>query len=172
MKKISFIVVFLAALFWHSSAAPAQDAKEISSASKIASVTIYPDRATVVREAEIKLALGSAVRRFQRPPDDPHSELLAGRGPGNGRGQDSRHRSWAANSSIRPLLPEVKKLQAEIDGSAEPSREDQGRDRDARRPGKISAFHPGLDDGQGLRAGCPGKARYFELGKSHGFHRL
>jgi uncharacterized protein (TIGR02231 family) len=114
MKKISFIVVFLAALFWHSSAAPAQDAKEISSASKIVSVTIFPDRATVVRRAEIKLAPGAQSVVFSGLPTTliPNSLRAAGRGTAAvkilGIEADSEFLDTA-------VLPEVKKLQAEIE---------------------------------------------------------
>jgi uncharacterized protein (TIGR02231 family) len=114
MKKISLIVVFLAALFWHSSAAPTQDAKEISSASKIVSVTIFPDRATVVRRAEIKLVPGAQSVVFSGLPTTliPNSLRAAGRGTAAvkilGIEADREFLDTA-------VLPEVKKLQAEIE---------------------------------------------------------
>jgi len=114
MKKISLVVVFLAALFWPSFASLAQEAREISAASKIVAVTIFPDRATVVRRAEIKLAPGAQSIAFSGLPTTliPSSLRAAGRGTAAVKILGIEAGSEFLDTAV---LPEVKKLQAEIE---------------------------------------------------------
>lgn len=89
-------------------------AEEITAKSSISSVTIYPDRATVVREADLTLSSGTHSVFFENLPVSliPNSLRVTGKGTAVVKvvGIDlmSQYLEFA-------LLPEVKKLQAEID---------------------------------------------------------
>ncbi len=89
-------------------------AEEITAKSTISSVTIYPDRATVVREADLTLGSGTHSVFFENLPVSliPNSLRVSGKGTAVvkvvGLDLTSQYLEFA-------LLPEVKKLQAEID---------------------------------------------------------
>ncbi len=89
-------------------------AEEITAKSTISSVTIYPDRATVVREADLTLSSGTHSVFFENLPVSliPNSLRVSGKGTAAvkvvGLDLTSQYLEFA-------LLPEVKKLQAEID---------------------------------------------------------
>jgi uncharacterized protein (TIGR02231 family) len=89
-------------------------AEEITAKSSISSVTIYPDRATLVREADLTLGSGTHSVFFENLPVSliPNSLRVSGKGTAAvkvvGLDLTSQYLEFA-------LLPEVKKLQAEID---------------------------------------------------------
>jgi len=87
---------------------------KIQAASSIASVTIYPDRATVVRETNIKPVLGPQSVVFSGLPTTliPNSLRASGRGAAAVKILGLE----VANEFLETaLLPEIKKLEAEID---------------------------------------------------------
>ena len=86
----------------------------IQAASSIASVTIYPDRATVVREAHIRPGLGPQSVVFSGLPTTliPNSLRASGRGTAAVKILGLE----VANEFLESaLLPEIKKLEAEIE---------------------------------------------------------
>ncbi len=89
-------------------------AEEITAKSTISSVTIYPDRATLIREADLTLGSGTHSVFFENLPVSliPNSLRVSGKGTAAvkvvGLDLTSQFLEFA-------LLPEVKKLQAEID---------------------------------------------------------
>ncbi len=89
-------------------------AEEITAKSTISSVTIYPDRATLIREADLTLGSGTHSVFFENLPVSliPNSLRVSGKGTAVvkvvGLDLTSQYLEFA-------LLPEVKKLQAEID---------------------------------------------------------
>ena len=114
MSKNQPTAFFMAAFLALSGAGFAQEAKEIQAASRIASVTIYPDRATVVREADFKLAPGTQSIVFSGLP----TTLLSNSLRASGRGTAAvKILGIEVGSEFldTALLPEVKKLQADID---------------------------------------------------------
>lgn len=87
---------------------------KIQAVSSIASVTIYPDRATVVRETNIKPVLGPQSVVFSGLPTTliPNSLRASGRGVAAVKILGLE----VANEFLETaLLPEIKKLEAEID---------------------------------------------------------
>lgn len=87
---------------------------KIQAASSIASVTIYPDRATVVREANIRPVLGPQSVVFSGLPTSLISNSL--RASGKGTAAVKILGLEVANDFLESaLLPEIKKLEAEID---------------------------------------------------------
>ena len=88
--------------------------EEIAAKSSISSVTIYPDRATLVREADLTLGSGTHSVFFENLPVTliPNSLRVSGKGTAVvkvvGLDLTTQYLEFA-------LLPEVKKLQAEID---------------------------------------------------------
>ncbi len=88
--------------------------EEIVAKSKISSVTIYPDRATIIREADLTFGSGTHSVFFENLPVTliPNSLRVSGKGTAVvkvvGLDLTSQYLEFA-------LLPEVKKLQAEID---------------------------------------------------------
>ena len=87
---------------------------EIAAKSSISSVTIYPDRATIVRGADLSLAMGTHSIIFDNLPMTliPNSLRVSGKGTAAVKvvGID-----LASQYLEAALLPEVKKLQEEID---------------------------------------------------------
>ena len=86
----------------------------ILAVSSIASVTIYPDRATIVREADIKPVLGPQSVVFAGLPTTliPNSLRASGRGTAGVKILGLE----VANEFLETaLLPEIKRLEAEID---------------------------------------------------------
>jgi len=108
--KECFLVMVLLLLFTGSSFSD-----EIVAKSSISSVTIYPDRATLIRVADISLALGTHSVVFDNLPMTliPNSLRVSGKGTAAVKvvGID-----LASQFLEVALLPEVKKLQEEIDG--------------------------------------------------------
>ena len=87
---------------------------KIQAVSSIVSVTIYPDRATIVRETNIKPVLGPQSVVFSGLPTTliPNSLRASGRGAAAVRILGLE----VANEFLETaLLPEIKKLEAEID---------------------------------------------------------
>jgi len=87
---------------------------KIQAASSIASVTIYPDRATVVRESDIRPGLGPQSVVFSSLPTTliPNSLRASGRGTAAVKILGLE----VANEFLESaLLPEIKKLEAEIE---------------------------------------------------------
>ncbi len=87
---------------------------KIQAVSSIASVTIYPDRATIVRETNIKPVLGPQSVVFSGLPTTliPNSLRASGRGAAAVKILGLE----IANEFLETaLLPEIKKLEAEID---------------------------------------------------------
>jgi len=87
---------------------------KIQAASSIASVTIYPDRATIVREANIRPVVGPQSVVFSGLPTSliPNSLRASGRGTAAVKILGLE----VANEFLESaLLPEIKKLEAEID---------------------------------------------------------
>jgi len=87
---------------------------KIQAVSSIASVTIYPDRATIVRETNIKPVLGPQSVVFSGLPTTliPNSLRASGRGAAAVKILGLE----VANEFLETaLLPEIKKLEAEID---------------------------------------------------------
>lgn len=88
--------------------------EEIAAKSSISSVTIYPDRATIVRDADLTLGSGTHAVIFENLPVIliPNSLRVSGKGTAVvkvvGLDLATQYLEFA-------LLPEVKKLQAEID---------------------------------------------------------
>ncbi len=88
--------------------------EEIAAKSSISSVTIYPDRATIVRDADLTLGSGTHSVIFENLPVTliPNSLRVSGKGTAVvkvvGLDLATQYLEFA-------LLPEVKKLQAEID---------------------------------------------------------
>ncbi len=88
--------------------------EEIAAKSSISSVTIYPDRATIVRDADLTLGSGTHSVIFENLPVTliPNSLRVSGKGTAVvkvvGLDLTTQYLEFA-------LLPEVKKLQAEID---------------------------------------------------------
>jgi uncharacterized protein (TIGR02231 family) len=88
--------------------------EEIIAKSKVSSVTIYPDRATIVREADLTFGSGTHSAIFENLPATliPNSLRVSGKGTAAvkvvGLDLTRQYLEFA-------LLPEVKKLQAEID---------------------------------------------------------
>jgi uncharacterized protein (TIGR02231 family) len=107
-KKYPFLIILLL-LF-----AGNLVAEEITAQSSISSVTIYPDRATLVREADLTLGTGTHSVFFENLPVSliPNSLRVSGKGTAAvkvvGLDLTSQYLEFA-------LLPEVKQLQAEID---------------------------------------------------------
>ncbi|MDH5467713.1 MAG: mucoidy inhibitor MuiA family protein [Candidatus Aminicenantes bacterium] len=103
------IVIALLLLFTGSSFSD-----EVVAKSSISSVTIYPDRATIVREADISLAVGNHLIVFDNLPVTliPNSLRVSGKGTAVVKvvGID-----LASQYLEAALLPDVKKLQEEID---------------------------------------------------------
>ncbi len=89
-------------------------AEEITAKSSISSVTIYPDRATLVRETDLTLGTGTHSVFFENLPVSliPNSLRVSGKGTAAvkviGLDLTSQYLEFA-------LLPEVKQLQGEID---------------------------------------------------------
>ena len=87
---------------------------EIAAKSSISSVTIYPDRATIIRGADLSLAMGTHSIVFDNLPVTliPNSLRVSGKGTAAVKvvGIDLTSQYLEA-----ALLPEVKKLQEEID---------------------------------------------------------
>jgi len=115
MNKKMRIVLFILTVFIFSSVGFTQEPKEIQVSSKIALVTVYPDRATILREADLKPALGAQSVVFSGLPTTliPSSLRASGRGTAAVKILGLEVGSEFLD---RALLPEVKKLQAEIDG--------------------------------------------------------
>ena len=87
---------------------------KIQTVSAIASVTIYPDRATIVREANIKPVLGPQSVVFSSLPTTLIPNSL--RASGKGTAAVKILGLEVANEFLETaLLPEIKKLEAEID---------------------------------------------------------
>jgi uncharacterized protein (TIGR02231 family) len=88
--------------------------EEITAKSSISSVTIYPDRATIVRDADLTLGSGTHSVMFENLPVTliPNSLRVSGKGTAVvkvvGLDLTTQYLEFA-------LLPEVKKLQSEID---------------------------------------------------------
>jgi uncharacterized protein (TIGR02231 family) len=114
--RIFSLMLLLVALFSvYFFAQESQDlAKEIIAKSTIASVTIYPDRATVIREAALRLSPETHAVVFLGLPSTLISNSLRVTGKGTASvkilGIDVSSQYLES-----PLLPEIKKLQAEID---------------------------------------------------------
>ncbi len=108
LKHFSLVMVLLL-LFTGSSFSD-----EIAAKSSISSVTIYPDRATIVRGADLSLAVGTHSIVFDNLPVTliPNSLRVSGKGTAAVKvvGIDLARQYLEA-----ALLPEVKKLQEEID---------------------------------------------------------
>jgi uncharacterized protein (TIGR02231 family) len=87
---------------------------KIQAVSTISSVTIYPDRATIIRETNIRPVLGAQSVVFSGLPGTliPNSLRASGRGVAAVKIVGIEAASEYLES---PLLPEIKKLQAEID---------------------------------------------------------
>ncbi len=87
---------------------------KILAASSIASVTVYPDRATIVREANIRPVLGSQSVIFSGLPTTliPNSLRASGRGAAAVKILGLEVATEFLESA---LLPEIKKLEDEID---------------------------------------------------------
>ena len=104
-----FLVIALLLLFTGSSFSD-----EIVANSSISSVTIYPDRATLIRVADLSLAVGTHSVVFDNLPVTliPNSLRVSGKGTAAVKvvGID-----LASQYLEAALLPEVKKLQEEID---------------------------------------------------------
>jgi uncharacterized protein (TIGR02231 family) len=104
-----FMAVFLFFIFISS-----LFSEEITAKSSITSVTIFPDRATIIREADLSLGLGTHSVVFDGLPVTmiPSSLRVTGKGTAVVRilGMDLSSEYLEAS-----LLPEVKKLQGEID---------------------------------------------------------
>ncbi len=114
MRKNQSIAFFMAAFLALSGAGFAQEANEIRASSRIASVTIYPDRATIVREADFKPAAGTQSVVFSGLPTTLLSNSL--RASGRGTAVVKILGIEVGNEFLdTALLPEVKKLQADID---------------------------------------------------------
>ena len=107
-RKFSFIVILTLLL------SGSLVSEEIFAKSKIFSVTIYPDRATIIREADLTFGSGTHSVFFENLPVTliPNSLRVSGKGTAVvkvvGLDLASQYLEFA-------LLPEVKKLQAEID---------------------------------------------------------
>jgi len=107
-RKFSFIVILTLLL------SGSLVSEEIFAKSKISSVTIYPDRATIIREADLTFGSGTHSVFFENLPVTliPNSLRVSGKGTAVvkvvGLDLASQYLEFA-------LLPEVKKLQAEID---------------------------------------------------------
>jgi len=87
---------------------------KIQAASSIASVTIYPDRATVVREANLRPGLGPQSVVFSGLPTTLVPNSL--RASGSGTAAVKILGLEVANEFLESaLLPEIKKLEAEIE---------------------------------------------------------
>lgn len=87
---------------------------KIQTSSSIASVTIYPDRATIVREANIRPILGPQSVVFSGLPTTLIANSL--RASGRGAAAVKILGLEVANEFLdSALLPEIKKLEAEID---------------------------------------------------------
>ncbi|MGD2245893.1 MAG: mucoidy inhibitor MuiA family protein [Candidatus Aminicenantes bacterium] len=88
--------------------------EEIAAKSSISSVTIYPDRATIIRDADLTLGSGTHSVIFENLPVTliPNSLRVSGKGTAVvkivGLDLATQYLEFA-------LLPEVKKLQAQID---------------------------------------------------------
>ena len=88
--------------------------EDIVAKSQIASVTIYPDRATIVREADLSISSGTHAVHFENLPVTliPNSLRASGKGTAAvkvvGLDLSTQYLEFA-------LLPEVQKLQTEID---------------------------------------------------------
>jgi uncharacterized protein (TIGR02231 family) len=95
--------------------AAATNNTEVVAKSTIISVTIYPDRATIIREASLRLSPETRAVVFSRLPSTLISNSLrvTGKGTANVKILGIDVSSEYLES---PLLPEIKKLQAEIDG--------------------------------------------------------
>jgi uncharacterized protein (TIGR02231 family) len=95
--------------------AAATNNTELIARSTITSVTIYPDRATIVREAALRLSPEMHAVVFLGLPSTLISNSLrvTGKGTANVKILGIDISSQYLES---PLLPEIKKLQAEIDG--------------------------------------------------------
>jgi uncharacterized protein (TIGR02231 family) len=110
MNKRQFPFLIILLLMFTGSLA----AEEIVAKSSISSVTIYPDRATLVREVNLTLGSGTHSVFFENLPVSliPNSLRVSGKGTAVvkvvGLDLTSQYLEFA-------LLPEVKKLQAEID---------------------------------------------------------
>jgi len=95
--------------------AAATNNTEVIAKSTIISVTIYPDRAAIVREASLRLSPETRAVVFSGLPSTLISNSLrvTGKGTANVKilGIDV-----STEYLESPLLPEIKKLQAEIDG--------------------------------------------------------
>lgn len=89
-------------------------ADDIAAKSAIVSVTVYPDRATVLRETDLVLPAGTHAIVFDRLPASliPNSLRVAGKGTAAVKilGLDAKTQFLEA-----PLLPEFHKLQAEVE---------------------------------------------------------
>jgi len=110
MKIIKFsLAVFLLLTF-----ASSLLSEEIRAESTISSVTVFPDRATIIREVDLTLGLGTHSIVFDRLPVTmiPNSLRVTGKGTAAVKilGIDLSSEYLEAS-----LLPEVKKLQSEID---------------------------------------------------------
>ncbi len=107
-RKFSF-VLFLAFLFSCN-----LFSEEIVAKSSINSVTIYPDRATIIREADLSLSSGIHSVVFDGLPVTliPNSLRVSGKGLAIVKVLGINLSSQYLES---PLLPEIKKLQSEID---------------------------------------------------------
>jgi len=110
MKKRKFSIIVILILLLSGSLV----SDEIVAKSKISSVTIYPDRATIIREADLTFGSGTHSVFFENLPVTliPNSLRVSGKGTAVvkvvGLDLASQYLEFA-------LLPEVKKLQAEID---------------------------------------------------------
>lgn len=110
MSKRQFSLVIITVLLFTGSLVP----EEITAKSSISSVTIYPDRATIVRDAVLTLGTGTHSVIFENLPVTliPNSLRVSGKGTAVvkvvGLDLSTQYLEFA-------LLPEVKKLQAEID---------------------------------------------------------
>lgn len=107
-KKITLILIGLLLL------TGSLVSEEIVAKSQISSVTIYPDRATIVREADLSISSGTHAVHFENLPVTliPNSLRVSGKGTAAvkvvGLDLSTQYLEFA-------LLPEVQKLQAEID---------------------------------------------------------
>ncbi|NIM89781.1 MAG: mucoidy inhibitor MuiA family protein [Candidatus Aminicenantes bacterium] len=107
-RKLSLVVIllfiFMSSLF----------SEEITAKSSISAVTIFPDRATIIREAGLSLGLGTHSIVYEGLPVTliPNSLRVTGRGTAAVKilGIDLSREYLEAS-----LLPEVQKLQGEID---------------------------------------------------------
>ena len=110
MNKRKFPILFILILMLSGSLV----SEEIVAKSKISSVTIYPDRATIIREADLTFGAGTHSVFFENLPVTliPNSLRVSGKGIAVVKvvGLD-----LARQYLEFALLPEVKKLQAEID---------------------------------------------------------